>query len=132
MKENTTIDKVLRYIKRKANTTEDGNEVVSRLHAELAAKAAFDGGRLSVIENIPSMKWIDGSSVIGNFEGAFYEVCIAPTHFGEYSIRYFYYSKSYVVFYEGEKISNDFKLLNDAKLFAENDYQNRIKKALGL
>ena len=56
-KEKTTIDKVLRYIKRKTNTTEDGKEVVSRLHAELAAKVAFEGGRQSVIDNIPELKW---------------------------------------------------------------------------
>lgn len=57
MKEKTTIDKALRYIKRKTKTTEDGKEVVSRLHAELAAQMAFDGGRISVIDNIPELEW---------------------------------------------------------------------------
>lgn len=57
MKEKTTIDKVLRYIKRKTKTTEDRKEVVSRLHAELAAKVAFEGGRQSVIDNIPELEW---------------------------------------------------------------------------
>ena len=53
MKEKATIDKALRYIKRKTKTTEDGKKVVGRLHAKLAAKIAFEGGRLSVIDNIP-------------------------------------------------------------------------------
>ena len=95
-------------------------------------KYAFDAGRESVVESIPELKWIDGPDAIGDFEEVFHEVCIAPTHFGDYYIRYFSYSKSYVLFYDGEKISNDFKLLNDAKLLAEEDYQNRIKKVLEL
>ena len=57
MKEKATIDKALRYIKRKTKTTEDGKKVVSKLHAELAAKVAFEGGRLSVIDNIPELEW---------------------------------------------------------------------------
>ena len=40
-KEKTTIGKALRYIKRKTKTTEGGKEVVSRLHAEQAAKISF-------------------------------------------------------------------------------------------
>lgn len=39
MKEKATIDKALRYIKRKTKTTEDGKKVVGRLHAKLAAEA---------------------------------------------------------------------------------------------
>lgn len=93
---------------------------------------AFNAGRESVIENIPNMKWIDDLSAIEDFEEVLREECIATTPFGEYSIRYFYYSKTYVLFFADEKVSNDFKLLNDIKLFAEKDYQNRIKKALGL
>ena len=54
--EKITIDRVLRYIKRKTKTTEDGKEVVSRLHAELAAKMAFEGGRLSVLDNIQKLE----------------------------------------------------------------------------
>ena len=74
MKEKTTIDKVLRYIKRKTNTTEDGKEVVSKLHAELAAEMAFEGGRQSVIDNIPELEWKacpDGIYAISYF-GTFY------------------------------------------------------------
>lgn len=73
MKEKTTIDKALRYIKRKTKTTEDGKKVVSRLHAKLAAKMAFEGGRQSVIDNIPELEWkacvggIVASTLIGEF-----------------------------------------------------------------
>ena len=57
MKEKAKIDKTLHYIKRKTKTTADGKEVVSKLHAELAAKMAFEGGRQSVLDNIPELEW---------------------------------------------------------------------------
>lgn len=95
-------------------------------------KAAFTAGRESVVESLPKLKWIDGLSITDDFEEVFCEECITTTPFGEYSIRYFYYNKTYVLFFTDEKVSNDFKLLNDIKLFAEKDYQNRIKHALGL
>lgn len=112
-----------------------GNEMSfseNKIFTEEDIKCAFNAGRESVIENIPNMKWIDDLSAIEDFEEVLREECIATTPFGEYSIRYFYYSKTYVLFFADEKVSNDFKLLNDIKLFAEKDYQNRIKKALGL
>ena len=50
--------------------------------------------------------------------------------FGKYSIRYYHYYGAYVVFFSDEKISMDFKSLDDAKLFVEKDYHNRIKMTL--
>lgn len=102
------------------------------LFQESDIKAAFNAGRESVVKDMPELEWIDGLNIVDEFEEVFCEECITTTPFGEYSIRYFYYSKTYVLFFADEKVSNDFKLLNDIKLFAEKDYKTRIKQALGL
>jgi hypothetical protein len=110
-----------------------GNEISfsnNKVFSEEDIEAAFNAGRASIMQGMPKLKWIDALDKVEDFEEVFYEECITTTPFGEYSIRYFYYSKAYAVFLSGEKISMDFKLLNDAKLFVEKDYQNRIKRML--
>ena len=102
----------------------------NKVFTEEDIEAAFNAERASVMQDMPELKWIHDLDTVEDFEEVFYEECITTTPFGEYSIRYFYYSKAYVVFLSGEKISMDFKLLNDAKLFAEKDYQNRIKMVI--
>ena len=120
MKEKITIDKVLRYIKRKTNTTEDGKEVVSKLHAELAAKMAFEGGRQSVIDNIPELEW---------------KVCTggiyAISYFGSFCIRYEFDMGS-VCELLCYGIKEDFSHVSDAIRKANNLYKGILIKALGI
>jgi hypothetical protein len=120
MKEKTTIDKVLRYIKRKTKTTEDGKEVVSRLHAKLAAKMAFEGGRQSVIDNIPELEW---------------KVCpdgiYAISYFGNFYIMYVF-DMGFVCELSCYGIKEDFSDVSEAIRKANNLYKGILIKALGL
>lgn len=119
-KEKTTIDKALRYIKRKTKTTEGGKEVVSRLHAEQAAKMAFEDGRLSVIDNIPELKWkvcSDGICAI-SYLGSFYIIYDFDMCF---KCELSYYG-----------IKEDFTDVSEAIRKANNLYKGILIKALGL
>ena len=110
-----------------------GNEISfsnNKVFSEEDIEAAFNAGRASIMQDLPELKWVDDLDKVEDFEEVFYEECMTETPFGKYSIRYFYYSKAYMVFLSDEKISMDFRLLNDAKLFVEKDYQNRIKMML--
>ena len=122
MKEKTTIDKALRYIKRKAKTTEDGKEVVSRLHAELAAKTAFEGGIQSVLDNIPELVWEDvhylGKETLRAYPlGAYFKIEFVGMEFNVHFNEHF--------------VTRTLSL-SDAKQAAILHYKNIVKKALGL
>nr|DAQ98644.1 MAG TPA: hypothetical protein [Caudoviricetes sp.] len=122
MKEKITIDKVLRYIKRKTNTTEDGKEVVSKLHAELAAKMAFEGGIQSVLDNIPELEWgvvhYLGKETLRAYPlGAYFKIEFAGMEFERHCNEHF--------------ITRTLSL-SDAKQAALLHYKNIVKKALGL
>lgn len=120
MKEKTTIDKVLRYIKRKTNTTEDGKEVVSRLHAELAAKTAFEGGRLNVLDNIPRLKW---KMCVGGY--------FAETPIGDMSIWIDERKRNKYILDFLNKIES-YSTLAEAQKNANDLYKGILIKALGL
>lgn len=119
-KEKTTIDKALQYINRKTEKTDDGKEVVSKLHAELAAKMAFEDGRLSVIDNIPELEW---------------KVCpdgiCAKSFFGNFYIKYDFDMgvKCELSCYE---IKEGFTDVSEAIRKANNLYKGVLIKALGL
>ena len=130
-KEKATIDKVLRYIKRKTKTTEDGKEVVSRLHAELAAKMAFDGGRLNVLDNISWLKWKDVGQWVDT-EGVASLICEADTPWGYCTIVYYYGPKTYEVQFNADILSDKCTSLTEAKRLAERDYKKRVFETLGI
>lgn len=122
MKEKTTIDKALRYIKRKTNTTEDGKEMVSRLHAELAAKVAFEGGIQSVLDNIPELVWEDvhylGKETLRAYPlGAYFKIEFVGMEFDVHCNEHF--------------VTRTLSL-SDAKQAAYLHYKNIVRKALGL
>lgn len=127
MKQKATIDRVLRYIKRKTEKTSDEKEVVSRLHAELAAKMAFEGGRLSVIDNIPELKWADEEGVpyYGN-ESLI--VSIATTYWEDYVIIFHRPTKTYELIFTEETLASKCQSITEAKRIAEGDYKRRIYK----
>ena len=120
MKEKTTIDKALRYIKRKTNTTEDGKEMVSRLHAELVAKMACEGGRLSVLDNIPELEWkpcVGGyfdETPIGDLS-----IWIDERKRNKYTLDFLNETESYSTLKETQKNANDL-------------YKGILIKALGI
>lgn len=122
MKQKATIDRVLRYIKRKTQKTSDGKEVVSKLHAELAAKMAFEGGRLSVIDNIPELEWgvvhYLGKETLSAYPlGAYFKIEFVGMEFEVHC---------------NENFVTRHLSLSDAKQAALLHYKNIVKKALGL
>lgn len=115
MQQKTTVEHVLHYIGRKLRKDADGNEVISRHHAELAARMAFEGGRQSVVENIPELEW-------DCFE--------ATTEIGTFSISKFL--NSFYFSLDDMKHWKYFDNIEDTMLAANEYYKKRIKQALGL
>lgn len=119
-KEKTTIDRVLRYIKRKTKTTDDGKEVVGKLHAELAAKVAFEGGVQSVIDNIPELEWkpcaggYSAETPIGDLS-----IWIDERKRNKYTLDFLNETESYSTLTETQRNANDL-------------YKGILIKALGL
>lgn len=123
MERKTTIDSALQYISRKLHKDAGGNEVLSRHYAELSAKIAFEGGRQSIFDNVTDLKWCE-------FDGRYY----APIAFGGYII------------YPPEESGGKFNLeigrcfmencmfssLEEAQIAANEDYRQRLRKALQL
>ena len=120
MKEKATIDKALRYIKRKTKTTEDGKKVVGRLHAKLAAKIAFEGGRLSVIDNIPELEWKVYSGGI-----------VASTLIGDFTIR-FKFSPVNACELDSLGVKEEHSEVSEAVIKANRLYKGLLIKLLGL
>lgn len=86
-------------------------------------------------DNLPNLEWSEKDRYIedfGEFEHIFCEESFSKTSFGDYSIRYFYYDKSYSLCFNDEKLSDNFKTIDEAKKEANDDYKNRIKMALKL
>ena len=87
------------------------------------------------IDNLPNLEWSEKDRYIedfGEFEHIFCEESFSKTSFGDYSIRYFYYDKSYSLCFNDEKLSDNFKTIDEAKKEANDEYKNRIKMALKL
>ena len=125
MQQKTTVERVLHYIGRKLRKDADGNEVISKHHAELAAKMAFEGGRQSVVENIPELEWESG---------AFELMARSQSIFGTYYI-YRATGPFFTCFCETKAIpgyGDCFLSIDAAKQAAHEDYKQRIKQALGL
>lgn len=82
-------------------------------------EAAFNAGRESVVENIPELEW----------KGLEY-FQYADTCFGRYNIDNFVVQ---LLRFNGKEIPTPADCsLEDAKQAADEDYKQRIKKALGL
>ena len=81
-------------------------------------KAAFNAGRESTINNI-ELSWEGGhySSTIFNID---YKIIYSPV------------SKEYWIMFGEEWLDLDFSSKNEAKQAADEDYKQRIKRALGL
>ena len=122
MQQKTTVERVLHYIGRKLRKDADGNEVISRHHAELAAKIAFEGGRQSVVDNIPDLEWKETLS-----DGETY--WLAKPMGGIYMVSFVqqedkvFYCDNYIAF----AIS-----VSSAKQMSHKECKQRIKQALGL
>lgn len=87
------------------------------------AQDAFDEGKQSVIDNVKVLEWID----FGN--GDWY----MHTPFFDYGIQMDCADSKFYIKALGGYISTlGFDTSEEAKLFAEEDYKNRIKQALGL
>lgn len=122
MQQKTTVERVLHYIGRKLRKDADGNEVISRHHAELAARMAFEGGRQSVVDNIPDLEWTETTYnledyLLSNNNGWYYSV--------------FFRGGAFKVHCNSNFIGQ-FLSLTAAKQAANDDYKQRIKQALGL
>lgn len=78
---------------------------------------------IDYIENLPDLKWEDSENC---------EECFSTTSFGEYSIRYICYDEAYSLYFNDEKLLDNYKRLDDIKKEANDDYKSRIKSALKL
>lgn len=88
-------------------------------------------GFVTYIDNIPDLKWANGER-FDDLEDIFREEYFSTTSFGEYSIRYFYYDKSYSLYFNDEKLFDNYKTIDEIKKKANEDYKNRLKMALNL
>ena len=122
MQQKTTVERVLHYIGRKLRKDADGNEVIGRHHAELAARMAFEGGRQSVVENIPDLEWTETTY---NLEDYFL------SHANGWNYSVFFRGGAFKVHCNSNFIGQ-FLSLTAAKQAANDDYKQRIKQALGL
>ena len=121
MQQKTTVERVLHYIGRKLRKDADGNEVISKHHAELAAKMAFEGGRQSVVENIPELEW-----------KCEYPYTADETRTPITVFHIFHNDDGFHLTGYGLGLSKMFGTLDEAKRFANEEYKNRIKQVLGL
>lgn len=83
------------------------------------------------VDNLPDLKWADSENC-EDIEDIFYEECFSTTSFGEYSIRYFYYDEAFSLYFNGEKLFDNFKTIENIKKEANEDYKSRLKSALKL
>lgn len=86
---------------------------------------------IDYIENLPDLKQANGYR-FEDFEYIFREECFSVTSFGEYYIRYFWYDKTYSLYFNDEKLLDNFKTIGSIKKEANQDYKSRIKSALKL
>ena len=94
----------------------------NRIFTEEDIKAAFNAGRKSVVENMPELEW----------RKVFYE---GRSYFAAYPLGFSY--KIEFVYNEFQIFCNynyiaTYLSLSEAKQAANEDYKQRIKKALGL
>lgn len=122
MQQKTTVERVLHYIGRKLRKDADGNEVIGRHHAELAARMAFEGGRQSVVDNIHDLEWTETTY---NLEDYFL------SHANGWNYSVFFRGGAFKVHCNSNFIGQ-FLSLTAAKQAANDDYKQRIKQALGL
>lgn len=93
-------------------------------------EAAFNAGSESVVENIPELEW-KNEDRFGDFCECT-EKCYSKTPFGTYSILEWYSPNDFTINFAGEQINSNLQSVEQAKQVANEDYQNRIKQALGL
>lgn len=83
------------------------------------------------VDSLQNLDWI----ISYEFEDIFREEYFSTTPFGDYSIRYFYYNKSYSLYFNDEKLFDlfdNYKAIDEVKKKANEDYKSRIKKVLKL
>lgn len=121
MKQNNSAKKYLDKVLGSALYFKEGKFPNMPLYQEKDIEAAFNAGRESVVENMPKLKWSKA------FEDGLY---IAISSFGvSYRIKFAY--NEFHLFCNSVHISC-YISLSDAKQAANENYKQRIKKALGL
>ena len=101
-----------------------GNEVSfseNKVFTEEDIKAAFNAGRESVVDDIPDLKWEC------EYPHTADEACTPITIF-----HIFHNDDGFHLTGYGLGLSKMFGTLDEAKRFANEEYKNRIKQALGL
>lgn len=121
MKQNNLAKKYLDKVSGSALYFKGGNFPNMPLYQEKDIEAAFNVGRESVVENMPKLKW---AKVFEDGE------CVAISSFGvSYRIEFAY--NKFNLFCNSIYI-NCYVSLLIAKQAANENYKQRIKKALGL
>ena len=110
------LEKVFQYINRKA----EFGKTLSVGNARRAAQFAYDAGRESAMENMPELEWKCEYP---------YTVDEARTPITVFHI--FHNDDGFHLTGYGLGLSKIFGTLGEAKRFANEEYKNRIKQALG-
>lgn len=118
MKYKTILDRIMHYVDRKANF----GQTVSVSNAKRAINYAYGAGKQTVVENLPDLEWEKDSEKK-------YE---SRTPFFDYAIDFYndvWDVKILGIFSIGDK---SFETLHEAQQVANEDYKERLKKALGI
>lgn len=91
---------------------------------------AFEAGRQSVIENASKLNWED-VGIYGRY-GTYLNVCRVHKPLGDFLIRQWFQPKDIELFFLDEHIRGGFKSVEEAKKYANEMYENEIKKVLEL
>ena len=119
MEKKDLTEEYLTKAKENAIYFKDGNFPNMPLFQEKGIKAAFNAGRESVVESLPKLEWKGYAPFIH-----------ASTPIGRYNIDNF---GIWLLRFNGKEIPlSTGSSLDEAKQDANEDYQKRIKQALGL
>lgn len=119
MEKKDLTEEYLTKAKENAIYFKDGNFPNMPLYQENDIKAAFNAGRESVVESLPELEWKGYAPFIH-----------ASTPIGRYNIDNF---GIWLLRFNGKEIPlSTGSSLEEAKQAANEDYQKRIKQALGL
>lgn len=121
MKQKDLAEEYLTKAKENAIYFKDGNFPNMPLYQENDIKAAFNAGRESVVENMPELEWKSEYP---------YTADEARTPITVFHI--FHNNDGFHLAGYGLGLSKIFGTWDEAKSFANEEYKNRIKRALGL
>lgn len=127
--EKFNVQKRCEEIHAQYGTSEMANYRIQQM-CDKIAKDAFNEGRQSVIENASKLNWED--VMIYGQHGMYLNVCRVHKPLGDFLIRQWFQPKDIELLFLDEYIRGEFKSVKEAKKYAQEMYENEIKKVLGV